>query len=512
MDPENSTIIASGQDASQLHTPDREVIFQEYSSAMDEFPVVAQVMNSAPIVEGNQEFKYDILPQELRYVNVAPAGGSTVGVYTATNYTSSQPFTTAGSTPITTAATVANVASASSAGTLAIRISFAESKRVHLMEAYDVKIQNSRNKDGGTVTAIMPGACKVEVRQMVSGDSGYVILFVKVVNDEAVSGKSTLAQAAATGASVTLSCGCGALPEGHGLTGGHIVHPFTVSNYTQMNARGFSATRSRIDRKEAWSNMPSFWDRLVGQNRAAALCALESQFWFGKKDLLHAQEGDMYDLDSGIRISGDRWFSGGLRDFLLTATNSAGEKPYADHVMYVPDLEGVGSVELTGKTNAQGLYDLYRGIGEVYSMYNTDSVIPVYLGPLAYSDTLAVLESMFSRQMGQMSTDKIGFTVRKLEIDGKVFEFRKHLRWSTDRGYERMMGIVKPEDCKMHIFGDDGKFQEITQSEKMPKRLSVPSTWVDGTTGAFVWDIGFSYRNPEGMFLVDGVGLDFKAS
>lgn len=508
---ENITLTAGGRPADQLHIPDRELIFQEYNPKWERFPLLANVMRGKAITEGNQEFKWDILYPEKRYHAVAPAGGETVGIYTAVD-NKDNTFTTGGSTEITTTTTVANIVTASNGGNLIIRVPTNVAKTIHPLQTYWVRVFNTRNKDGATVTSVMPGRAAVDVRSMFAADTGYVGLICKVLVDDAIGGYSTLAQAAASGATAAISLGGGAVPEGYGITSGHLTNPFTCTNYTNINIRGFGSTRSRLRQREAWKNGRGLWDRLDAQNKATALCELDNSLWFGVKAKQTAQEGEMFDRNLSVKISGDRWYTGGIENFLLTQTDENGTARWANHVIYVPDLEEIGGISVAGQTGAEGLYDMFRGLGTEYATYTGKTTVPVYCGRSAYSDTIAMLENKFSRQIGQTTTsDKIGFTVNKLEIDGIVFEFRKHLGWFTDPAYHSYMGIADYEDISMHVFGEDGDFQLITEKERLPKSVSVGDTWKDGSSEAYFYDIGFGYANPDGMYLLKGVGLDFAA-
>lgn len=506
---ENITLTSGNRPADQLHVPDRKLIFQKYNNRWDEFPLLAKVMQGESMIEGNQEFKWDILYPEKRYHSVAPAGGSGVGIYTSVDHKDAT-FTTDGSIEITTTTSVATVAAASAAGTLVLRVPLKVAKTIHPLQTYSVNVFDACNKDGGTVVSILPGRCILSVRELFPADHGYVGVVCKVLVDTAVGNYSTLAQAASTNAVATISLGGGSVPEGYGMTSGHIIHPFTCSNYTGINVRGFSGTRSRLNQREAWKNGTGLWDRLNAQNKATALCELDASLWFGPKLKLTAQEGDMFNRNYAVKISGDQWYTGGIEDFLLNQTDENSEKRWEGHVMYIPEVEEIGGIELKGKTGAVGLYDMFRGLGTEYATYTGRTTIPVYCGRSAYSDTIEMMENKFARTIGQTTTsDKVGFTVNKLEIDGLVFELRKHLAWFTNPAYHSYMGIADAEDIGYHVFGSDGDFQLITEKDHLPKSVSVGDTWKDGSTEAWFYDVGFSYENPDAMYILKGVGLDY---
>ena len=280
---------------------------------------------------------------------------------------------------------------------------------------------------------------------------------------------------------------------------------------TQIMCRAFGATRSRSVRQEAYKNAPEFDARLDAQNRKTFMNEIEALCWWGAKAHKTAQEGEMYDRNYDVKITGDRWFGDGIENFLLTAADADGNTLYDDHVMYVPHLTSVAGRSVSGQTWGDGFMNLYKGLADMWSEFSGTETIPVYCGRLAYSDTMEAIESMFCRQVGETTKDTFGFNINRIQLGGVTFEFHKHMAWYSNPDYERVIGIVDPKSINLKTM-EGGDFRRIDQREKMPSTVDVGDTWRDGYTNAYFFDGGFEYTSPDTMFIVRGVGLDFASA
>lgn len=502
MTNEKVTLTAGAQDTNLLKDAHLGMLlFEEYNPKFERYPLTARILRRAAMERlGRQDFKWSVQPIEPRYVAPAPAGGATVGIYTAVDHESSS-FTTGGSTPITAGAAYA-------ANTyLWVRLTLAQLALVHPLTNWQFTVMGSCTRNGATVTAALPGRCLVDVVSLSEADTGYGLAKVKV-RDDGEWTDSAIRQAVVSGRTVVMSLVGPAMPEGSKFPGGHMTDPVEYENNTQIVMRAFGATRSRAQRKEKFEGT-TFDERLQNQALDTMLTELEHIAWWGKYGKETSQTGAMLQRDYGTSILGDRWYTGGVRDMLLRYVLDGSSVP--TNYLYVPNVETIGDRDVSGLTWFEGFMEFYKGLAALASLYTPKATIPVYCGSQAYADTIDALEALFSRQVGESTSDTYGFKIRRIEIDGTVFEFRRNLSWCADSAYSRVIGIVDPDTVKTKVFGDDGDFRLINQKSEVPKSVDVGDVWVDGYTKSYFWDGGFVFEQPKDMFIVDGVGLDFHA-
>lgn len=503
MGNENVTLTAQRGDANLLKDAHLgSLVFKEYNPKFEKYPLVARVIKRAAMaVVPQQQFKWSVQNPEARYFAPVPnTGSSGVGLYTAVDHADAT-FSHAGSTQVTGSTMLA------AGSTLYLRLTSAEAMRIHPRQVYEISVNNLQMRDGVATSSRLPGHGLIDVVSLFSADTGYVVAICKVLEDRddngTVGATSYICRAVAANATASVNLIGTSMPEGSGMPGGHMIDPVEFENYTQIVMRAFGATRSRAGRVEKF-NGPNFNERLQNQALDTFLAELEGIAWFGKHGIQTSQDGIMLQRDYGTVIQGNRWFTDGVRGFLQR--NAA----FNDNVKFVPKISTIGGRSVAGKSWFEGFLDFYKGLITEATLFNPKATLRVYCGNAAYSDTMDALEAMYSRQIGESTTDTHGFRIHKIMWDGVTLEFQRNLSWVQNPAYSRMIAIVDADDIDTKIF-KDGKFRLIEQREDMPKTVDMGDNWKDGYTKSYFWDGGFVFNAPESMFMVDGVGLDFAS-